>query len=191
MFYCLDINVNYLWYEFAKTFTATRQASADSVHSVTLDRFRKLHLMPRRDEERIGRGLPSDEERIGRGLPSAILLFTESVEVYRVIYCVSVIVYIGFGLDNEVSIRKMPKKHKTSAKKSEESIAEEDKKDESLALEIESSPTEDQTEVTIDPPKEPSPEPIYDEPVLSELIIEMCVFILHQFSRLFNTSNFQ
>ena len=26
-------------------------------HSVTLDRFRKLHLM--RDEERIGRGLPS------------------------------------------------------------------------------------------------------------------------------------
>lgn len=103
----------------------------------------------------------------------------------------SVIVYIGFGLDNEVSIRKMPKKHKTSAKKSEESIAEEDKKDESLALEIESSPTEDQTEVTIDPPKEPSPEPIYDEPVLSELIIETCVFILHQFSRLFNTSNFQ
>lgn len=85
----------------------------------------------------------------------------------------------------------MPKKHKTSAKKSEESIAEEDKKDESLALEIESSPTEDQTEVTIDPPKEPSPEPIYDEPVLSELIIETCVFILHQFSRLFNTSNFQ
>lgn len=65
----------------------------------------------------------------------------------------------------------MPKKPKTSAKKSEESIAEEDKKDESLALETESSPTEDQTEV-LDPPKDPSPEPIYDEPVLSELIIE-------------------
>lgn len=70
----------------------------------------------------------------------------------------------------------MPKKPKTSAKKSEESIAEEDKKDESLALETESSPTEDQTEV-LDPPKDPSPEPIYDEPVLSELIIETWVLI--------------
>ena len=34
---------------------------------------------PRRDEERIGRGLPSvhlcDEERIGRGLPSDIFGF--------------------------------------------------------------------------------------------------------------------
>lgn len=70
----------------------------------------------------------------------------------------------------------MPKKPKTSAKKSEESIAEEDKKDESLALETESSPTEDQTEVLY-PPKDPSPEPIYDEPVLSELIIETWVLI--------------
>lgn len=91
------------------------------------------------------------------------------------LYCGPVIVYIDFRLDNEQSQGKMPKKPKTSAKKSEESIAEEDKKDESLALETESSPTEDQTEV-MDPPKDPSPEPIYDEPVLSELIIETYVW---------------
>jgi hypothetical protein len=38
--------------------------------------------------------------------------------------------------------------------------------------------------MTIDPPKEPSPEPIYDEPVLSELIIETWVSGLMDFCSL-------
>jgi len=59
---------------------------------------------------------------------------------------------------------------KRSAKKSEGSIVGDDKKEESFLNETETSPTEYMTLAT--PRKEPSPEPIYDEPTLSELIIE-------------------
>lgn len=59
---------------------------------------------------------------------------------------------------------------KRSAKKSEESIIDDEKKEGSVLGGTESSPTEDNLQES--PRKEPSPEPVYDEPTLSELIIE-------------------
>ncbi|OWF43641.1 radial spoke head 10 homolog B-like [Mizuhopecten yessoensis] len=59
---------------------------------------------------------------------------------------------------------------KRSAKKSEGSIIDDEKKDGSIIGGTESTPTEDNVQES--PRKEPSPEPEYDEPTLTELIIE-------------------
>lgn len=66
---------------------------------------------------------------------------------------------------------------KQSAKKSEDSIADEEKKEDSIMNETETSPTLDNLE---SPRKVPSPEPVYEytEP-LSELIIESYVTTLY------------
>lgn len=59
---------------------------------------------------------------------------------------------------------------KRSAKKSEDCPSEQDNKAESTINGTESTPFEDQPQEL--PPKDPTPEPVYDEPSLSELIIE-------------------
>ena len=64
---------------------------------------------------------------------------------------------------------------KTSARKSEGSIVEDEKKAESIQLDAESSRTEEA--VAEIPVKEPTPEPIYDEPPFYELIIERWITI--------------
>ncbi|XP_052066462.1 radial spoke head 10 homolog B-like [Mytilus californianus] len=59
---------------------------------------------------------------------------------------------------------------KRSAKKSEDCLSEPENKAESTINGTESTPFEEQLQEP--PPKEPTPEPVYDEPSLSELIIE-------------------
>lgn len=68
---------------------------------------------------------------------------------------------------------------KKSAKKNDDTPTLEEKKDETPAMESVEIILPDATpEITPEQsPQEPSPEPVYDEPTLSELIIESCVYI--------------
>ncbi|ESO92384.1 hypothetical protein LOTGIDRAFT_233146 [Lottia gigantea] len=64
---------------------------------------------------------------------------------------------------------------KKSGKKSEEPSLSEEKKDETLSPSSEENSPEGQTpvvEVPVEPPKIPTPEPVYEEPILPKLIIE-------------------
>lgn len=70
---------------------------------------------------------------------------------------------------------------KGNKKNDELPLVEEKKEDSPVEGESNDTPETVETETVEDlpPPKEPTPEPVYDEPTLSELIIEWCVtFIL-------------
>lgn len=66
---------------------------------------------------------------------------------------------------------------KRSAKKSEDCLSEPENKAESTINGTESTPFEEQLQEP--PPKEPTPEPVYDEPSLSELIIERLLIVVN------------
>ena len=62
-----------------------------------------------------------------------------------------------------------PKLDEKKGKKSEDPTPVEDKKDPDDVATTEGGPT---PEIEEPPPKEPTPEPVYDEPTLTELIVE-------------------